>query len=89
MSRRPVHQTLSGTLDILGGTAQKTVDLFKALAFLSDKTVRRSAVEPEAIPRKAIVTFLDVISELIIYKFFKDILKTKITLAGQGFLFST
>ena len=42
MWRRPACQTLSKALDISSATAQVAPDLLKALAVLSDTTVRRS-----------------------------------------------
>ena len=45
--RRPACQTLSKALDISSATAQVAPDLLKALEFLSDTTVRRSAVDRE------------------------------------------
>ena len=47
MWRRPVCQTLSKALDISSATARVAPDLLKALAILSDATVRRSAVDQE------------------------------------------
>ena len=41
--------TLSKALDISSATARVVPDLLKALAFLSDTTVRRSAVDREDI----------------------------------------
>ena len=43
--RRPACQTLSKVLDISSATAQVAPDLLKALAVLSDTTVKRSAVD--------------------------------------------
>ena len=43
--RRPACQTLSKALDISSVTAWVAPDLLKALAILSDATVRRSAVD--------------------------------------------
>ena len=45
--RRPACQTLSKALDIPCVTARVSPDLLEALAVLSDKTVRRSAVDRE------------------------------------------
>ena len=45
MWRRPACQTLSKAFDISSATAQVAPDLLKALAILSDTTVRRSAVD--------------------------------------------
>ena len=45
--RRPACQTLSKALDISSATARIAPDLLKALAILSDMTVRRSAVDRE------------------------------------------
>ena len=42
MWRRPACQTLSKALDISSATARVAPDLLKALAILSDTTVRRS-----------------------------------------------
>ena len=47
MWRRPACQTLSKALDISSATARVAPDLLKALAILSDTTVRRSAVDRE------------------------------------------
>ena len=47
MWRRPACQTLSKALDISSATARVAPDLLKALAILSDTTVRRSAVDQE------------------------------------------
>ena len=47
MSLWPAHQTLSKALDIGSATAWVVPDLLKALAILSDITVRRSAVDQE------------------------------------------
>ena len=47
MQRRPACQTLLKALDISSATAQVAPDLLKALAILSDTTVRRSAVDRE------------------------------------------
>ena len=47
MWRRPACQSLSKALDISSATAQVVPDLLKALAILSDTTVRRSAVDRE------------------------------------------
>ena len=46
---RPACQTLSKALGILSTTARVAPDLLKALAILSDTTVRRSAVDQEDI----------------------------------------
>ena len=43
--RRPACQTLSKALDISSATAQVAPDLLKALAILSDTTVKRSAID--------------------------------------------
>ena len=45
--KRPAGQTLSKALDISSATAQVAPNLLKALAILSDTTVRRSAVDRE------------------------------------------
>ena len=45
--RRPACQTLSKALDISSATARVAPDLLKAIAILSDTTVRRSAVDWE------------------------------------------
>ena len=45
--RRPACQTLSKALDILSATARVATDLLKAAAILSDKTVKRLAVDRE------------------------------------------
>ena len=47
MWRRPACQNLSKTLDISSATARVAPDLLKALAILSDTTMRRSAVDRE------------------------------------------
>ena len=47
MWRRPACQTLSKALDISSATARVAPDLLKALAILSNTTVRRSAVDQE------------------------------------------
>ena len=47
LRRRPACQTLSKALDISSATARVAPDQFKALAILSDTTVRRSAVDRE------------------------------------------
>ena len=47
MWRRPACQTLSKALDISSATARVAPDLLKALAILSDTTVKRSAVDRE------------------------------------------
>ena len=47
MWRRQACQTLSKALDISSATAQVAPNLLKALAILSDTTVRRSAVDRE------------------------------------------
>ena len=47
MWRWPACQTLSKALDISSATAQVALDLLKALAILSDTTVRRSPVDGE------------------------------------------
>ena len=44
MWRRPAYQTLPKALDISSVTARVAPDLLKAIAILSDTTVRRSAV---------------------------------------------
>ena len=66
---------MSKALDIPNAAARVALDLLKALAILSDTTVRRSAVDgedlkPSEIGKKA--TFLLVTNNPIIYKFFKD-----------------
>ena len=43
----PACQTLSKALDISSARAREALDLLKALAILSDTTVRRSAVDRE------------------------------------------
>ena len=45
--KRSACQTMSKALNISSATAQAASDLLKALAILSDTTVRRSAVDPE------------------------------------------
>ena len=45
MWKRPACQILSNALDITIATAQVAPDLLKALAILSDTTVRRSAFD--------------------------------------------
>ena len=45
--RRSTCQTLSKALDIPSATARVAPELLKALAILSDTTVRRSAVDQE------------------------------------------
>ena len=63
-------------MDISSATARVAPDLLKALAILSDTTVRKSAVDQEDLKpysesaKKAI--FLLVINNHVIYKFFKD-----------------
>ena len=47
MWRRPACQTLWKALDISSATVGVAPDLLKALAILSDTTVRRSAVDQE------------------------------------------
>ena len=47
MFSRPACQTLSKALDRSSATARVAPDLLKALAILSDTTVRRSAVDRE------------------------------------------
>ena len=47
MRRRSACQTLSTALDISSATARVAPYLLKALAILSDTTVRRSAVDQE------------------------------------------
>ena len=47
MWRRPACKTLSKALDISSATARVAQNLLKALAILSDTTVRRSAVNRE------------------------------------------
>ena len=47
MWRRPACQTLSKALDISSATARVAPDLLKAVAILSDTTMRRSAVDQE------------------------------------------
>ena len=47
MWSRPAWQTLSKALDISSATARVVLDLLKALAILSNTTVRRSAVHRE------------------------------------------
>ena len=61
-------------LDVSSATAPVAPELLKSLAILSDTTVRRSTVDREDLnyagnQKKA--TFLNFISILIIYKFFK------------------
>ena len=43
--RKPAFQTLSKASDISSATAQVAPDLLKALAILSDTTVKRSAID--------------------------------------------
>ena len=43
----PACQTLSKALDISSATARVARDMLKALAILSDTTVRRSAIDRE------------------------------------------
>ena len=47
MGGRPASQTLLKALDISSATAREVPHLLKALAILSDTTVRRSAVDRE------------------------------------------
>ena len=47
MWRRPACQTLWKALDISSATARVAPDSLKPLAFLSDTTVKRSAVDRE------------------------------------------
>ena len=47
MWKRPACQILSNALDLTIATAQVAPDLLKALAILSDTTVRRSVVDRE------------------------------------------
>ena len=77
LRRRTACQTLSKALDILSVIGHVAPDLLKALAILSDTSVRRSTVDREdhkTITRnqKKKATFLQVINKPVIYKFFKD-----------------
>ena len=47
MWRRPACQTLSKPVDTSSATARVAPDLWKALAILSDTTVRKSAIDQE------------------------------------------
>ena len=45
MSRRPAYQILLKAMDISSATARVAADLLKAIAVISDTTVRKSAVD--------------------------------------------
>ena len=81
--RRPPCQSLSKAFNISTTTAQLAPDLLKALAILSDTTVRRSAVDWEDLKphwkSEKKTTFFQVINNSIVYKFLKTILTTKKT----------
>ena len=76
-------------LDISSATARVAPDLLKAVAILSDATVKRSPVDWEDLkpywkPEKK-TTFLWVINNSIIHKFFKDFTshRKKTNMAGS------
>ena len=77
LCRGPACYTLSKALDISSPAAGAAPYLLKTLAIVSDTTVRRSAVDQEDLKayRKSEKkpALLQVINNLIIYKFFKDI----------------
>ena len=75
LRRRLTCQTLSKPLDISSATTRVAPDLLKVLAILLDTTVRRSAVDQKdqkPYRKSEKKTFLSVISNAIIYRFFKD-----------------
>ena len=69
-------KSLSNALYISSATARVAPDLLKALAILSDKTVRKFVIDRENLRRywksEKKATFFWVINNPIIYKFFKD-----------------
>ena len=76
-------------MDISSVTARVAPDLLKAVAILSDTTVRRSAVDRKApkpywkSEKKA--RFLYLINNPIIYKFFKDFANYRKKTKGDNF----
>ena len=74
--RSPACQTLSKALDMSSATDGAAPDLLKALAILSNTTVKRSQSIVNIIEKTA---FFSVINNAIIYKFFKDLTVRKKT----------
>ena len=72
MWSRPACQTLSKALDIPNTTARVAPDLLKALAILSDTTVRISAVDWEDLkPYWKLEKGEISLGDSIVYKFFQ------------------
>ena len=88
--RRPACQTLSKALEISSATAQVVPDLLKALAYLPDTTVWRSAIDLEDLKtywQSQKRPHFSWWSTTIIYKFFKDVTNhRKKRLTGFKFL---
>ena len=78
---------MTNSVKILGYSSATARDLLKALAILSETTVRRYAVDREYLrpywksEKKS--TFLKVINNHIICKFFKDFIDHRKRLTGQ------
>ena len=81
--RTPACQTLSKALDISNVTAQVAPDLLKALAILSDMTVRRSAVDREDLKSEKRPHFSRWSTILLFTSFPKSLLPTEGRLTGQ------
>ena len=90
MWRRPACQTLSKALDISSATARVAPDLLKALAILSDTTVRRSAVDREDLKpywKSEIKPHFSRWSTILLFiSFSKTLLTTERRLTGWYFL---
>ena len=85
--RRPTSQTLSKALDISSATAPAGPDLLKALAVLSNTTVRRSAVDRKDLKAQQISEkrphFSRWLTMLLFTSFSKTLLTTESRLTGQ------
>ena len=89
MWRKPVCQTLLKALDVSSATAQVASDLLKALTILSDRIVRRSAVDQEDLRpywKSEKIPHFSRWSTILLFKSFSKTLPiTERTLTGQEF----
>ena len=89
MWRRPAYQILLKAMDISSATARVAADLLKALAVISDTTVRKSAVDKKDLKQywksDKIPHFSRWSTVLLFTSFSKTLLTTERKLTGGSF----
>ena len=89
MWRRPAYQILLKAMDISSATARVAADLLKALAVISDTTVRKSAVDKKDLKQywksDKIPHFSRWSTVLLFTSFSKTLLTTERRLTGGSF----